>query len=60
MLQANTQLQKLTAPKWRARNHEFDERILADVIQPYFCHLPHARAFVQNRGPTYAKFSHWL
>jgi hypothetical protein len=59
MLQANTVLRELavhgmsvTEPHYDG----FDERILVDVIQPYFRHLPHARAFGrQLRGPIYAK-----
>jgi hypothetical protein len=61
MLQANTVLQKLDTFRdvGHSGNDEFDERILADVIQPYFRHLEHVRALGQNRvqndGPNYAK-----
>jgi hypothetical protein len=61
MLQGNTVLQKLRTI-WDGRhteNDEFDERILADVIQPYLRHLAHVRVFghnrVQNRGLMHAK-----
>jgi hypothetical protein len=55
MLQANTVLQELTCRGVLARDHydEFDERILADVIEPYFRRLPHVRAFGKYRGPGY-------
>jgi hypothetical protein len=55
MLQANTVLQKLKARRNRLTPtyDEFDERILSDVIQPYFRRLPHVRAFGNYRGPGY-------
>jgi hypothetical protein len=53
MLQANTVLQELDALSWSRLPHdEFDERLLSDVIQPYFRHLPHVRAFA---GPYRAQ-----
>jgi hypothetical protein len=57
MLQTNTVLQELNAPRYEPdpRNDEFDKRILADVIQPYFCRLRHVRAFGTYRGPLYAQ-----
>jgi hypothetical protein len=57
MLQTNTVLQELNAPRYEPdpRNDEFDERILADVIQPYFRHVRHVRAFGNYRGPLHAQ-----
>jgi hypothetical protein len=59
MLQANTVLQKLDAPGMSVVEPHydgFDERILVDVIQPSFRHLPHVRAYGrQNGGPHYAQ-----
>jgi hypothetical protein len=56
MLQANTVLRQLDAPRAivEPQYDEFDERILSDVIQPYFRHLQHVRDFGQYRGPGYA------
>jgi hypothetical protein len=52
-------LQKLETPRdveSTGYDDAFDECILAAVIQPYFRHLPHVRAFCrQHGGPTYAK-----
>jgi hypothetical protein len=60
MLQTNTVLEELNAPRnWASNNwvsnpnDEFDERILADVIQPYFRRLRHVRAFGNYHGPLY-------
>jgi hypothetical protein len=55
MLQTNTVLQELDAPRHARypRNDEFDERILLDVIQPYFRRLRHVRAFGNYHGPLY-------
>jgi hypothetical protein len=62
MLQVNTVLRDLDAQTGRYENvasprfdAEFDERILVDVIQPYFRHLPQVRDFVLHRGPGYAE-----
>jgi hypothetical protein len=57
MLQTNTVLQKLYAPRYGRdpQYHEFDGRILADVIRPYFRRLRHVRAFGNYRGPLYAQ-----
>jgi hypothetical protein len=58
MLQANTVLQKLETPRGVRKSgyDELNERIQAGVIQPYFRHLPHVRAFcLQNGAPNYAK-----
>jgi hypothetical protein len=57
MLQANTVLQELEARRYVTSPlyDEFDERILVDVIQPYFRRLPHVRAFGKCRGPEYAQ-----
>jgi hypothetical protein len=57
MLQANTVLQELEASRYVTSPlyDEFDERILVDVIQPYFRRLPHVRAFGKYRGPEYAR-----
>jgi hypothetical protein len=57
MLQANTVLQELNARRngLEPQYYEFDERILTDVIQPYFRHLSHVRAFGQSRGPENAQ-----
>jgi hypothetical protein len=57
MLQANTVLQELDARRYVASPlyDEFDERVLADVIQPYFRRLPHVRAFGKYRGPGCAQ-----
>jgi hypothetical protein len=55
MLQANSVLQELDVLRYAAvpQYDEFDERILSDVIQPYFCHLRYVRAFGDSRGPGY-------
>jgi hypothetical protein len=57
MLETNTVLQELNAIRigTDSRNDEFDERILTDVIEPYFRRLPHVRAFGKYRGPGYAQ-----
>jgi hypothetical protein len=56
MLQANTALQELDARDGSSDpQDEFDERILVEVIQPYFRRLPHVRAFGKCRGPEYAQ-----
>jgi hypothetical protein len=58
MLQANTVLQELRTHRagFLPYYYGFDERILVDVIQPYFRHLPHVRAFGrQNGSPYYAQ-----
>jgi hypothetical protein len=59
MLQTNTVLQELDARAVPGGdphdNDEFDECILADVIQPYFRRLRHVRAFGNYRGPVYAQ-----
>jgi hypothetical protein len=57
MLQTNTVLQERDTRRAIAEDphddDEFDERILAEVIQPYFRRLPHVRAFGKYRGPGY-------
>jgi hypothetical protein len=57
MLQVNTVLRELDAIRFgvEPQHREFDERILTDVIQPYFRHLSHVRAFGQSRGPKNAQ-----
>jgi hypothetical protein len=58
MLQTNIVLQELNAFRYERDPHdndEFDQRILADVIQPYFRRLPHVRAFGKYRGHGYAQ-----
>jgi hypothetical protein len=56
MLQTNTVLRGLGVRFGATDPHdEFDERILADVIQPYFRRLPHVRAFGKYRSPGYAQ-----
>jgi hypothetical protein len=57
MLQTNTVLQELNDPgSWVGNpDDEFDERILVDVIQPYFRRLRHVRAFGNYHGPLYAQ-----
>jgi hypothetical protein len=55
MLQANTVLQELRTDVI-AYHGGFDLCILVDVIQPYFRHLPHVRAFGRHViGHMYAK-----
>jgi hypothetical protein len=55
MLETNTVLQELAARRnpMCPEYDEFDERILSEVIQPYFRRLPHVRAFGNYRGPGY-------
>jgi hypothetical protein len=57
MLQTNTVLEELNAPRYARdpRFNEFDERILVDVIQPYFRRLRHVRTFGNYHGPLYAQ-----
>jgi hypothetical protein len=57
MLQTNTVLQELEIHKGRAKapDDEFDDPIMADVIQPYFRCLRHVRALGNYCGPLYAQ-----
>jgi hypothetical protein len=58
MLQANSVLQELDAPRQHVQHarDEVDERILSDVIQPYFRRLAHVRAFgSKHHGLGYAQ-----